>query len=238
MRRESKDAEAGPDHDALGDGASGGVIVEGVRHAQPGGGRARAMPSFTLGRGESLAVVGPSGAGKTTLLRLVAGILRPAAGRIMVAGMDMTGSSDGAVRRFRARRIGQVFQDIGLVAYLSGLDNILLPLRLVPRGGDICAAAERAKTLAETFGVAAVLRRLPAAMSVGEQQRIALCRALIADPAVILADEPTASLDRENRDLAFRVLVREAREKQRTLIVATHDDDLLDAFDRRLELPR
>ena len=147
-----------------------------------------------VGRGELLAVLGRSGSGKSTLLHLLGGLDRPDSGSIRVAGDELVGATDRALTRLRLRRIGFVFQSFALVEELSGEENVLLPTRLpgAPPGG-----AARAAALIEELGVADVAGRAPHELSGGEQQRFAIARALVNDPVLVLADEPTGNLDSE-----------------------------------------
>ena len=136
-------------------------------------------------------MVGPSGSGKTTLLNLIAGILTPEAGRIDVAGTEVSGLSDAERRRFRASRIGFVFQDFALLDYLSVRQNIYYPYRITPALVLDEAARDRAERLATACGIGDKLDRHPSALSQGEQQRVAICRALVTQPKLILSDEAT-----------------------------------------------
>ncbi|MEO0638056.1 MAG: ATP-binding cassette domain-containing protein [Pseudomonadota bacterium] len=165
------------------------------------------VPSFHLGVDERLAIVGPSGSGKTTLLNLVAGILSPDSGRIEVAGLKVTDFTDAERRQFRATHIGFVFQDFALLDYLNAMQNILYPYRVCPGLVLDGAARERARALAAACGIEDKLNRHPSALSQGEQQRVAICRALVTQPKLILSDEATGNLDPDSKarilDLLF-----------------------------------
>lgn len=196
------------------------------------GGFRLSVPALTIADGEKVAVVGPSGTGKTTLLNLMAGLLLPDAGHVTVGGVAVSALSASQRRAFRARYIGQVFQDFELVDYLSAAENILYPCRISPFLPVTSDLHQRAKTLARDMGVEDRLARKPSALSQGEQQRIAICRALLAEPPLILADEPTGNLDPDNKDRILDILFAQAAASGATLVTVTHDHDLLPRFDR------
>jgi putative ABC transport system ATP-binding protein len=195
------------------------------------------VPRLEVGAGEHWAVTGPSGCGKTTLLRLLAGLLVPEAGEVRVGETRVSALDEAGRRRFRLRHVGLVFQTFELVPYLDARDNILLPYRV---SGDLRLTGEirdRAESLAEATGIRGLLARLPGELSQGERQRIALCRALVTCPAVILADEPTGSLDPGNQARAVDLLHEQARRAGATLVMVTHEPSLLGGFDHRGSLP-
>jgi putative ABC transport system ATP-binding protein len=196
------------------------------------------VEALDVAAGERLALIGESGSGKSTLLDLVALASRPdAAGRFHIAAHDDTadiaalwrdGAAD-ALATLRARHIGYVPQTGGLFAFLTVFDNIDLPRRLLalPRDGTV-------ETLAERLGVADQLRKKPAALSVGQRQRVAIARALAHGPALVLADEPTASVDPATADIVVELLLEQTRERGTALLLASHDWARLE----RLGLPR
>lgn len=190
---------------------------------------------LAAGDGEHLCLVGGSGSGKTTLLNVVAGILLPDAGKVMVDGTDITTLSEGARDRFRARRIGYVFQVFNLLQAYSAVENLLLPMGFAGVRG--AAARKRATDLLDRVGLAGKMHNRPAALSVGEQQRVALARAVACKPALVLADEPTANLDPANAERALALLQEVARESGAGLLVVTHDERVRSRFARveRLE---
>jgi len=186
-------------------------------------------------RGERVALIGPSGSGKTTLLHLIAGIALPRAGRIATDGVALPDLDDAARREFRIRRIGLVFQEFELLEYLSVLDNVLLPYRIHPALRLDPAARERARALADRLGIGDKLGRRPDSLSQGERQRAAVCRALVVDPPLLLADEPTGNLDPATKLRVLDLLFDVARERDATLVTVTHDHELLPRFDRVLD---
>jgi len=190
------------------------------------------IPDARLVSAEHTALIGASGCGKTTLLNLLAGVLLPDRGSISVAGEQVSALPDAARRDFRIRKLGLVFQNFELLEYLSVRDNILLPLRVGRNLGVTPHYQRRAAELAERVGIADKLDRYPNQLSQGERQRVAVSRALLLEPELILADEPTGNLDPANKFLVLDQLVDYAREHKATLVAVTHDRELLDRFDR------
>jgi putative ABC transport system ATP-binding protein len=190
------------------------------------------VSEFAVASGEKVAVVGPSGSGKTTLLNLLAGILTPGQGRVRVGEVAVSDLGDAGRRDFRISNIGFVFQDFELLDYLSILDNILHPYRITSTlkvTGEVC---QRAISLAEQMGIAGHLKKHPGELSQGEKQRAAICRALLPNPSLILADEATGNLDPANKTLILDLLFQSVNEHGETLVVVTHDHELLPCFDR------
>lgn len=185
---------------------------------------------------ERVAIVGPSGSGKTTLLNLFAGIATPHRGSVETAGQDVSSMSDRARRQFRVRHVGLVFQEFELLEYLTVLDNVLLPYFLTPAlklDDDVRARAVR---LAEGVEIDDKLGRNVARLSQGERQRVALCRALLTDPSVILADEPTGNLDPSSKMRVVDLLLERAQDANATLVAVTHDREVAERFDRVLDM--
>lgn len=205
-----------------------------MAYADPAGHRPPvvAVPRLTLDPGALVALAGPSGSGKSTLLYLLAGILAPTRGKITWDGVDLATLGEAARDLWRLRRVGFLFQDFHLLEELTALDNVILPAFFTRWSAR--AERARARALLEGFGVPDE-RRPVATLSRGERQRVGLARALLFDPPVVLADEPTASLDPAAATAVTAALVRLAAEG-RTVIVATHDRDVLDAAGRRLAI--
>jgi len=188
------------------------------------------VPELRLQAGETLALVGPSGCGKTTLLTLIAGTLQPIAGQLKVLGQDQFQASEAQRRDLRLRRIGMVFQEFCLLDYLSARDNVLLPLLLANQPVDE-SAKTKAMDLLCAVGLGSVAHRRPAALSMGERQRVAISRALLMDPTLVLADEPTGSLDFERGAEVLNLLIAACAERQASLILVTHDRTLMTKCD-------
>ena len=193
------------------------------------------IPSLLVEGGERVGVIGASGSGKTTLLHLIAGITSPTAGSIETGGTALARLDDADRRAFRIRRIGLVFQEFELLEYLDVLDNILLPYRIGSALRLDGAVRDRAAALARRVGLADELRRPSTQLSQGEKQRVAVCRALIAEPDLLLADEPTGNLDPANKNRVLDILVDYAEEHGATLVTVTHDHDLLGRFGRVID---
>jgi len=193
------------------------------------------VDDLSIARGQHTAVIGPSGCGKTTLLRLIAGILTPRQGLVRLAGEALSSMSDPARRAFRVASVGMVFQDFALLDYLTALDNILLSYRINPSLRLDAAARDRARSLAEQTGIAHTLARKPARLSQGERQRVAICRALVTSPAVVLCDEPTGNLDPARSRSIVGLILRETNALGATALVVTHDRSLLDVFPRVID---
>lgn len=194
--------------------------------------------TLSIAQGRSVAVVGPSGSGKTTLLHLIAGILVPTSGSVTVAGESVSSLSDSARRRLRLSRMGMVFQGIELIDYLSARDNVLLPYR-IDQGLTLDRDVKhRAEALLQRVGLHNASSRPASALSQGERQRVGICRALIADPSLVLADEPTSSLDHDSAASAVELLMQLVAERDATLIMLTHDESLLPRFDRVVTVDR
>jgi putative ABC transport system ATP-binding protein len=212
------------------------ISLEGVEFRYPDGGFRLSVPSLAFERGRRAAIVGPSGSGKTTLLRLVSGIVTPSAGRVVTDGVEVTGLSDAERRAFRLRRIGLVFQEFALIEYLSVLDNVVLPYLLDDPQNALAGARERGAELARRVGLGERLRQLPERLSHGERQRVAVCRALVTRPPLVLADEPTGNLDPRNKGRILDELIDFAAEDGATLVVVTHDHGLLERFERVVDV--
>ncbi len=190
--------------------------------------------SLTVKRGEMVAVVGASGAGKSTLLHVLGALERPSAGRIELAGQSVGGLDDEAVARLRNRAVGFVFQFHHLLREFSALENVMMPLRIAGVADRI--AQDRAEHLLERVGMTARRYHRPGAMSGGEQQRTAVARALAAEPALLLADEPSGNLDLHNAERLHDLFAELARDLSLGLVVVTHNRSLAARADRALLL--
>ena len=190
------------------------------------------LARFELPAGEHAVLLGPSGSGKTTLLHCIGGLIRPDAGHVHVAGQDLAALQGGALDVFRGRTIGIVFQTLRLVRALTVAQNLALALHLAGRKPD----PERIRATLDRLGVGRLAAARPNRLSVGEQQRAAIARAVVAAPRLILADEPTSALDDSNAEAAIALLQAEARAVGAGLVVATHDRRIAGAFARRLDL--
>lgn len=188
--------------------------------------------SLTVAEGSFTAVIGKSGSGKTTLLRLLSGLDRPDAGSVQIDGQELEKMSRREQAAFRRRRIGFVFQDYSLLPELTAGENILLPLLLDGRKGD----EVRLRELASLLGIETALSRRPRQLSGGEQQRTAIARALVANPAVVFADEPTGNLDAAAGQDVVTLLHASQRALGQTVVLVTHDMDLARTADRILTL--
>ena len=208
--------------------------VEGLVIAFPGAGPVLSIPGLSLAPGSATAVQGPSGAGKTSLLHALAGIERPSAGVVRWDGDDVWSMPGPARDRWRRARLGLVFQDMHLLPGLSALENVLLPA-LFDHARIPAVLRLRGQALLDGLGVSSHQRRA-AVLSRGERQRVALARALLRQPAILLADEPTASLDAAAGREVGTLLLDAAAAGGATLLVATHDPALLDRLPRRLRL--
>jgi putative ABC transport system ATP-binding protein len=197
---------------------------------QTGAGDVNILRGFTMtvGRGETVAVVGPSGSGKSTMLALVAGLERPTSGRVTVAGADLGALDEDALARFRRDHLGIVFQSFHLVPTMTALENVAIPLELAGRD-DVRAHAAAAL---ESVGAGHRLGHYPAQLSGGEQQRVALARAVVAEPELLLADEPTGNLDHTTGEAIIDLLFATQARLGTTLVLVTHDGALAKRCDR------
>jgi putative ABC transport system ATP-binding protein len=182
--------------------------------------------------GRCLAIVGPSGSGKSTLLGLIAGLDAPSSGAILIDGVDITRLDEDALARLRGEKIGFVFQFFHLVPSLTALENILVPMEIAGRRD----AATKAQALLDEVGLHDRGHHYPSQLSGGEQQRIAIARALANDPPLVLADEPTGNLDSTNGRHILDLLLHVRRTRRVTLVLVTHDPSVAAVADARLEL--
>ena len=184
--------------------------------------------------GEAVAIMGPSGCGKTTLLNLIGSMDRPSGGRVAVGDRDLDGMTERDAEEYRLRKVGFIFQFFNLVPSLSALDNLELPMILA--GVEKARRLERCAELLSAFGLEDKGHKRPEELSGGEQQRVAVCLALVNDPDLILADEPTGNLDVANMEIIADLLLSLARDRGKTVIVTTHDQKLGGAFPRTFRM--
>jgi putative ABC transport system ATP-binding protein len=202
---------------------SGETAVEAVREA-----------SLTVRPGEFVAVVGPSGSGKTTLLAMLGGLVTPTRGRVIVGATDIAQLSEGQRARFRREGVGFVFQGFNLVPYLTAEQNILAIASISGKlNGE---ARRRARQLLQELGIGGRLDHLPGELSGGERQRVAIGRALMNDPLLVLVDEPTSNLDSERGSEVVRTLADEVRARNKIGVMVTHDRRMLTHVDAVLEM--
>lgn len=193
------------------------------------------IPSFTVLSGEKVAVIGPSGSGKTTLLNLIAGILTSQVGSVKIHDVEINRLTDRERRDFRITSIGFVFQDFELLDYLNVMDNILHPYRITTALRLDRTVRERAVKLANDMGIGVMTRRRSTDLSQGEKQRAAICRALLPQPKLLLADEATGNLDPSNKTKILDLLFSSVEDHGATLLAVTHDHELLPRFDRVID---
>lgn len=214
------------------------IEIEQLCFRYPTSGFKLVIDGLQIGSGEKVAIVGPSGSGKTTLLNLMAGITAPDSGRISIFEDEVSRLSDSRRRDFRISNIGMVFQQFELVEYLNSLDNILIPFFINSTLELNREVRDRAEKLAASMGLQDKLQRPPGKLSQGEQQRVAICRALITEPKLILADEPTGNLDPANKTLILDILFDQVDRNGQTLVLVTHDMSLLQGFDRTIDFAK
>ncbi len=190
--------------------------------------------SLTVKTGEFVSVLGPSGSGKTTLMNLLGTLDRPTHGKIFIDGVDTSTLNERELAILRNRKIGFVFQSYNLVPYLTAFENVSLPLMV--DGIDTSENLKRGKDLLSEVGLEGKMHKKPNELSGGEQQRVAIVRALINSPPIILADEPTGNLDSKTSDAVMSVLVRMAKENNVTIVMVTHEEDIAAYSDRSVYL--
>jgi putative ABC transport system ATP-binding protein len=216
-------------------GADASIRIQGLaRHYQMGPEAIRAVADVSLevSSGEFAALLGPSGSGKSTLLHLIAGLDRPTNGSIRVAGMELGGLSAEELARYRRHTVGMVFQAFNLIASMSVLENVELPLKFAEVERD--ERRRRAEQALERVGLSGRSRHRPSQLSGGEQQRVALARALVNRPALLLADEPTGNLDSRTGEEILRLIEELNRTLGMTVILVTHERPLAERFARRM----
>ena len=187
--------------------------------------------SFSMEKGEMVAIVGQSGSGKTTLLNLLGGIDKPTAGQVLLDGEDIHALSDKEAAKLRRQKIGYIYQDFKLLPILTAKENILLPATLDGRK----VPASEVRTLADRLGIVNRLNHLPSQMSGGQRQRVAIARALVNQPAILLADEPTGNLDKAAAREILDVLLK-LHDEGKTILLVTHEESFADLCPRKITL--
>lgn len=191
------------------------------------------VPEFSVMAGETVLLLGESGSGKSTLLSLICGTVLPDNGQITVADTDLSKLSSGQRDRFRAEQIGMIFQQFNLLPFGSVQDNILLPLRFAPNRRDrVKDGRDEARSLCSALGLPDFLSAKASTLSVGQQQRVAVARAMIGRPPIIIADEPTSALDETTQSAFLDLLFAQVRAHGSTLLMVSHDPRLGERFDR------
>jgi putative ABC transport system ATP-binding protein len=200
----------------------------------PGGESAAVLDidRFSLDEREQIALTGQSGSGKSTLLHVISGIMRPDAGSVRICGQDITRLGEAAVDRLRADRLGLVFQQFNLLPGFTALENVLVAMSFGSGTADRWRAAE----LLSSVGLGHRLHHKPAELSIGQQQRVAVARALANRPRIILADEPTASVDAAHQNQVIDLLAGTCAENDVALLIVTHSPEVADRFPRQLRL--
>ena len=186
------------------------------------------VPHYAVDRAEQVALIGPSGCGKTTLLHVVAGITKPTSGKVVLDGIELSKYSESARDRIRADKIGYVFQTFNLLPGFSALENVILGMTFAKGKRD----PARAKKLLDRVGLSHRMTHHPSKMSVGEQQRVAVARALANQPKLLLADEPTANVDPQNQQQIVDLVRNTCEEENIALILVTHSMEVSDQFER------
>lgn len=215
------------------------VSLRDVRFSWPGGGFSLTVPSFDIAAGESVLLLGQSGSGKSTLLSLISGINVPQSGDVHVHGIELSKLSARRRDRFRADTVGLVFQMFNLLPYASALDNVRVPLRFSPKRRARCTDAKtEALRLTRALGLPdhSVTRGAAANLSVGQQQRVAVARAMIGAPPILIADEPTSALDADTQDDFLDLVFKQTKAHDTTLLMVSHDQTLASRFDRCVHL--
>jgi len=206
-------------------------VLRNIRHAYNGQEVLR-LDDWSAAQGEHWLILGPSGSGKTTLLHILAGILTPSEGSVSIAGQDIDRLPASELDRFRGRHIGIVFQRLHLIPSLTVLDNLLLAQYLAGTKQDLPGA----HALLTSLGLDDKAHRRPQALSFGQSQRAAVARAVVNQPGLVLADEPTSNLDDANAAAALDVLLAQARSRNATLVIASHDRRIGERFERKMIL--
>lgn len=192
--------------------------------------------SLSIGAGETVAIIGASGSGKSTLLGLLAGLDVPTRGSVRLFGQELFDRDEDARAQLRAEQVGFVFQSFQLLPHLTALENVLLPLELAGKVPDGVSPESAAKELLDRVGLGSRLSHYPRTLSGGEQQRVALARAFVSRPPILLADEPTGSLDARTGTAVIDLMFELNKERGSTLVLVTHDPGIAQLCGRRIEI--
>lgn len=212
------------------------IEVSDLEFAYPGQQFRLRVEQFSVAAGEQTALIGPSGSGKSTLLHLLAGIAVPDKGKVIIGEQDLANLNRSARSNFRIANVGLVFQSFELLPYLSVWDNLLLPFRLSSKLSLSASVRQRARDLSASLEIDDKLNRFPSQLSQGEQQRVAIGRALVVEPNLLLADEPTGNLDPKNKQRVLNLMLQNASQSGVTVVMVTHDHGLLDHFETVYEV--
>ena len=212
------------------------IIIENVKFSYPGSNFIFSINNLNIADGEKVAVTAPSGYGKTTFLNLISCILTPKEGNIIIEDEIVNNFNDSKKRAFRISNIGFIFQDFELIEYLDLKDNIALSYLINPALKLNKDIERKVIELTERFGLNDKLNRNVIKLSQGEKQRVAICRAILSSPRILLADEPTGNLDPENKENTVNELIEYSNNNNAILIMVTHDFSLLEKFDRTINL--
>jgi ABC-type lipoprotein export system ATPase subunit len=207
------------------------IRISDLHFRYPGNGFELRVPSLSVSEGSRICLTGASGSGKTTLVNIISGILKPASGTVAVAGREISRRNDRENRAFRIGNIGYIFQNFELLDYLPVEENVLLPFTLSRRMRPDAAVRARMHAFLEQMGIAGKKRSLPGQLSQGEKQRVAICRAVITEPSLIIADEPTANLDRDNAGRVMGLIESVLDRNRATFLMVSHDPAFRGFFD-------
>ncbi|MCM3173023.1 ABC transporter ATP-binding protein [Paenibacillus sp. MER 99-2] len=213
------------------------LVLQGIRRTFEDGGSERVILNdldLEVAEGELVAIMGPSGSGKSTFLSIAGALLEPQQGQVLLDGKSITGKASKDIADIRLRNIGFIFQSANLIPYLKVEEQLILVAKLA--GVDKSEASKRAAALLDTLGLSARRTAYPDKLSGGERQRVAIARALMNDPAVLLADEPTASLDAARGHDVVSLIAKQAKEQRKSAVMVTHDERILSLCDRVLYL--
>ena len=195
-----------------------------------------AISDLKIGDGEKVCIVGPSGSGKTTLINIVTGIYKPLGGTVSVNGIYISDKNEKEIREFRINKVGYIYQDFGLIDYLTVRDNVLLPFFLNPGKNAGREVRERTMAILSRLGLESMASRYPSELSHGEKQRAAIARALIVNPEIIIGDEATGNLDVKTAESIMQLLLEVVNESSATLLFVTHNLSLVKYFNRVIDL--